>query len=463
MKKVLSLVLVVVLTASLFAACGKEEVSSNGGTTSTTSKKDSSDSKETEATKDVKDPVKFVIALNKMPEGVELQRAIEEVQLMEKYSHVEWEVLPSQEEFNTSLPVVVAAGEQRDLIAVANPIQQQSWAQAGVLQPIDEAIAELGWDFQAEYGQFAENAKNNGETFIIPHALTKWALYYNKAVFDNAGEPHPDPLVPMTWDEYTALAAKLTSGEGSDKVYGAFHLTWPMFWYGSAIHELGGGEAFYNADGLSNIEDPAFAKALERTYQMQHTDKSTQSQADLVSSKTTPTAFMNGQYGMTVAGGWIMSWATDDENHPRDWEIGMAPMPVDEGTTQKTWGIVNGFGVGATSADPVLATDVAMELSRLCAAYQEAQEEANRLVESPNLYVAIGEKLADEGIDAEVIRGILANPETIFVTEKVMGPNNVAYEQVIKEEVEKYFVQAQDLETTIKNIKERGDKAIMDN
>lgn len=459
MKKVLSLIIVLTMVATLFAACGKEETPTTGGTTKeTTATKEDTSSKVEE-----KEMVDFIIALNKMPEGVELKRALEEIQTLDKYSHVKFEVLPSQEEFNTSLPIVIAAGEQRDLVAIGNPIIQQSWADAGIIQPIDGAIASLGWDFAAEYGQFEKNAMNNGETFVIPHALTKWALYYNKSVFDAAGVDYPDPVVPMTWAEYTDIAAKLTTGEGSSKVYGTFHLTWPMFWYGEAIQKLGGGEAFYTADGLSNIEDPAFAAALERNYNMQHTDKSTQSQADLVSSKTTPTAFMNGQYGMTIAGGWIMSWATDGENHPRDWEIGLAPLPVDEGTTQKTWGIVNAFGVGATAADPELSVDVAMELSRLCAQYQEAQEEANRIVASPDVYVAIGDKLGAEGISTEVIKAIMANPDTMFVTEKVMGPNNVAYEQVIKEEVEKYFVQAQDLATTIENIKVRGDKAILDN
>ena len=41
-----------------------------------------------------------------------------------------------------------------------------------------------------------------------------------------------------------------------------------------------------------------------------------------------------------------------------------------------------------------------------------------------------------------------------------MGPNNVAYEKVYMEEVEKYLVDEQDLKTTIENIKKRGDKAI---
>jgi len=427
MKKLLSLLLVLVLLVGLFSACGNTEEKDSTSTNETTSNETSKGEK----TKS-KEATKLVIALNKMPENENLTRALEEIQTYEKYSHVEFEILPPSEDFNEKLPIEVASGEQRDLVALANPIIQQTWVDAGVLQPIDQYIDQLGLDFSNEYGKYAENAISNGETFSIPHALTKWALYYNKSIFDAAGEPYPDTEKPMTWDEYSELAARLTSGEGSEKIYGTFHLTWPMFWYGEAIMKLGGGDKFYNEEGLSNIEDPIFAKALERTYKMQHVDKSTQSQADLVSSKTTPTAFMNGKYGMTVAGPWMLSWATDPENYPRDWEIGIAPMPVDSGTTTKTWGIVNSFGIPITSGDPELAVEVGVEITRLCAKYAKAQEEANRTIEQKDLFIGIGEQLEKEGVTTEIIVNIFTNPETQFVTEKVTGPNNVAYEKVIK-------------------------------
>ena len=49
-------------------------------------------------------------------------------------------------------------------------------------------------------------------------------LYYNKDLFDAAGVAYPSN--DMTWDEYDALAAKMTSGEGSSKVYGGHNHTW---------------------------------------------------------------------------------------------------------------------------------------------------------------------------------------------------------------------------------------------
>ena len=49
-------------------------------------------------------------------------------------------------------------------------------------------------------------------------------LYFNKDLFDKAGVPYPS--ADMTWDEYEELAKKMTSGEGSAKVYGTHNHTW---------------------------------------------------------------------------------------------------------------------------------------------------------------------------------------------------------------------------------------------
>lgn len=461
MKKICSIILVLTMVLGILTACGQDDSKkTNDGTKDqgTASNNDANANKKPAE----KEREKLIISLDKMPEDVKLARAIEEVQEMEKYSHVDFEVHGKEADFLTTMPITVAGGEQRDLVAVAQPILQQQWADAGTIQPLTKMIESLGLDFEKEFGPYAANAMNNGEYYTIPHNITKWALYYNKKIFDEAGIPYPDPKVPMTWDDYRALAKQLTSGEGAEKKYGALYLTWPMFWYGEAIMTLGGGQHFYNEEGLSNIEDPAFAHALQKTFDMMHVDKSIPTHADVVISKTKPTAFMNGQYGMAVQGGWILSWAADKENYPRDFEIGIAPMPVDEGTSPKTWGIVNGFAIAQTSANPELALEVGMDLSRLSAQYAMAAPEANQTIEQNLLYTGMGDKLGAEGMTTEVLLDIFANPDTAFLTEKVTGANAPTYEKVINEEVEKFLVEEQDLDTTINNIKARGDKKILD-
>ncbi|QUI24802.1 extracellular solute-binding protein [Vallitalea pronyensis] len=457
-KKLLSVLMILLLTVSVIAGCGTKN--DNNGGSSNEGDAGSNNGQSSGSQTEDGGRKKIVMNLHNFLNNQSFVRAIEEMQTMDKYKNVDVEILDKDEEYETTTPIKLAAGQQMDILAIFNPILQAQWASAGLIVPLDDYIETAGTDFKKDFGGYAESAMNDGKTSIVPHNTTKWVLYYNKKIFDDAGVPYPDPDVPMTWDEYRETAAKLTSGEGGDKIYGALHMTWPMFWYGEAILNLGGGEHFYNEEGLSNIEDPIFSKALEDTYKMQHEAKSIPTQSELVTAKIPPQSFFNGKYGMFMQGPWLLNWAADRETYPRDWDLGIAPLPVDAGTDWKTWGVVGGLAVGVTSEHPQLAYEICMDLVRIAAKYASTEPEAIQTVEQPDLYVTIGEELSGEGLDSETLKKYFLAEKEIFVTEKVTGPNNAKYETVINEEVEKYFVGAQDLETTIKNIKERGNKVI---
>lgn len=405
--------------------------------------------------------IKMVLNLNDFLDGPDMIRALDDIQKNPAFSHIEFEIIENQGDYLTKMPVSIASGEQIDIIGIFNPIEKAKWAEAEIILPLDEFIDNLDVDFEQEFGQFAKEAKYDNHTVLIPYQTTSWVMYYNKKVFDNAGIKYPSAQQAMTWTEYKELAYKLTSGEGDDKIYGALHLNWPMFWYGEAIMILGGGTEFYDENGLSNIEDPAFAKALQRTYEMMHVDKSIPTHATNVIDKRDPAAFMTGKYGLYLQGSWLLNWAADKKTYPRDFEIGIAPMPVDEEASgRKSWGVVNGLGIAATSPYPEEAFKVALELSRLAALYTTSSVVANQQINSPELFVSIAEQLQDEGLTLEVIKNGFANSETEFLVEKVTGKNPSEYEAVIQAEVEKYFTNEQSLNLTISRIKKYGDEVI---
>ena len=102
-----------------------------------------------------------------------------------------------------------------------------------------------------------------------------------------------------------------------------------------------------------------------------------------------------------------------------------------------------------------------MDLSRLSAKYAQSAPSANRLVEQNELYVNLADQLVDDGITLNNLTYLFSNPNISYITEKIMGANNVQYEKVITEEVEKYLVKEQSIDETINNIKVRGDKVIL--
>lgn len=173
-KRVISLLLMMVLVVSM-CGCGKEKTKTTG--------------------KNNGEKQKVIIHLNGIDEDYKMQKAMEEIQKMDKYSNVDFEFHGREADFDTTVPVTIAGGGQVDIIIVANPMIQQQWADAGTIIPLNDLIKETKTDYDKEFGQYVENASNNGKIFTIPHNITRWVLYYNKDIFDAAGVPYPDDKI----------------------------------------------------------------------------------------------------------------------------------------------------------------------------------------------------------------------------------------------------------------------------
>lgn len=463
-----SLLVMTTMTAGLMTGCGEDKKQTQAADAQPkveTSKEASKESK-AETSKEAKTEGytgNMVVSIHDELNNPAAVEALDYLQKQDKWKNVKFEIMPKDQEYEINLPIQVMGGKQIDVMYNFNPIQQDKNATAGTILPIGQYLEELGINVEERYGSFASACYNNGEVYGIPGGVTAWGLFYNKSIFDEAGIAYPDPKVPMTWSEYRELAKKLTKGEGANKTYGTLNLQWPMYWYGEAIMKLGGGQHFYNAEGLSNFDDPAFKEALEATYKMQNVDKSTPTMADIIARKIEPDGFFNGKYAMYLHGTWFLNWLADKETYPRDYEVGFAPMPIPDGTTKRqTWGVTATFAVPATSKDPKMATDFIVDLVAEITKRTSSEIFVDTTVPHDNLFVSIADDIKDEQFTTENLTDLFLSPDQVSVTEKVSGPNAAKYEAVIKEEVEKYFADAQDIDTTIKNVLKRGNKAIQD-
>ena len=84
-------------------------------------------------------------------------------------------------------------------------------ARKGVVQEIDDFLsAEASYD----PANFTENTFScqtfDGKIWGIPWDSGALLIMYNKKLFDEAGVPHPDPKVWLTWDELIELGKQLT-------------------------------------------------------------------------------------------------------------------------------------------------------------------------------------------------------------------------------------------------------------
>ncbi|WP_305768573.1 ABC transporter substrate-binding protein [Candidatus Epulonipiscium viviparus] len=405
----------------------------------------------------------LIISVNSLLNNPAIVEGINALAATDKWKNVNIEVIPQSVDYIVNMPIQLMGGNRLDIVYHFNPIEFEKNSSIGLLTDLEPYVDILGIDMEARFGSHLPSAIYKDTLYGIPAGYTSWGLFYNKSIFDAANIPYPDIDTPMTWSEYRELAAKLTSGQGADKIYGALHLQWPMYWYGEAIMELGGGQHFYNEEGLSNIEHPAFRNALEQAYKMQNIDKSTPTQADVIARKIEADGFLSGQYAMYPHGTWFFNWLADEVTYPRDYEIGFAPLPIPDGTTQhQNWGVCASFAVPVTAKDPLMATDFSIDLLEYATRYSPIEAYADLSVTPERLYATIHEDIPDEGMTAENVQKVFFHPEQINLTEKVTGPNAAKYETVIDEEVEMYLAGAQDIDTTIANIKKRGDKVIQD-
>jgi len=83
---------------------------------------------------------------------------------------------------------------------------------------LDELISSGGMDVSG-IRDALDSIAVDGKTYCLPYKASPCFIVYNKDIFDAANVEYP--IGDWTWEEYAETAAKVTSGEGENKIYGA--------------------------------------------------------------------------------------------------------------------------------------------------------------------------------------------------------------------------------------------------
>ncbi len=92
-----------------------------------------------------------------------------------------------------------------------------AWKQAGYLQPLPEEWFPTD-EIEAEFAPLVQAAKMDGKYWGLPTAVRTLALFYNVDLFEQHGISTP----PETWDDFIAIAQKLTVRQGDQLVRAGF-------------------------------------------------------------------------------------------------------------------------------------------------------------------------------------------------------------------------------------------------
>ena len=194
-----------------------------------------------------------------------------------------------------------------------------------------------------------ETFEDRGSTYLIPSTWNTMLIYYNTKMFEDAGIERPSD--DWTWDDFLAIAEQLTTGEGSDKVYG-FALPYFNFGLTPWLYSSGTSEMSDDLE-TAQLDDPKVVEAMTwvRDLVTEHGVAPQPKGADPYQ------LFPAGKVAMTGAGHWTVPMFADAGFEDYD----VLPWPSN-GTTSTVFG-GSGFGIYPQTDNPDLAWEYIKELT----------------------------------------------------------------------------------------------------
>ena len=465
MKKVITLALAAMMTATTLAGCA-------GGASSSSAQSSGSESA---AAADPSKPYAGVTlhyaATDTEATGPEMQDIVAMVK--EKTGiNIEFTIIPKADTGEVDKRLVsLQAGDELDLI-YGTTAQLKVFYDAGVLTPVDELAEAAGYDMKAVFGDSLP-VYDDGQTYGLPAFNDIWCTFVNTKVFEEAGVEVPS-AEGWTWEKYIETAEKLTNAD--EEIYGSLMLDYDADNYMSGPQN---GAEHYKADGTANYDDERFKESVEFFYSLGNDLKI---QPDITTYKAgvypwnafTSTgvanedgSYDNAQFGMFVCGGWVASMLPDAEKYPRDWTCTILPMPYPEGQEPSTLAVTGCYAIPATSQNKEAAFEAlkciaenqyTLGYGRVPARVDLTDDQIMDYIE--NNMVPTYE--ATDGISAEALKAAWFDNSRGILSEKVVGTADTTISQIWVDECLLYGMGQQDIDTTMQKLQDRANAAIQE-
>jgi multiple sugar transport system substrate-binding protein len=243
--------------------------------------------------------------------------------------------------YNTLVTADLAAGVGPDIITQKEVKYVTTFQEGGQLLDVSDVKLPDGISGTSSY-------EVDGTSYGVPYRQDSWVLFYNKALFDQAGVDYPDGS--WTWDDYDKAAAALTeglSGAGS-AAKGTYQHRWQSTVQGFANAQSKDGDILKGDYGYLK---PYYERVLALQDAGYQVDFNTSSANQL----TYQGEFGKQNAAMMPMGTWyvatLIAQQASGDADTFDW--GIAPIPqLDEKTTGTdktpvTFGDPTGFSINA--------------------------------------------------------------------------------------------------------------------
>lgn len=216
------------------------------------------------------------------------------------------------EDYWTALQTSIAGGDAPDIVWMNGP-NLPGYVANGALLPISDLVERDGVDLSPFPPGLVDLYTVDEALYGISKDFDTIGLYYNVAMFDDAGVAYPDET--WTWDDLKEAARALTT----DGVWGMSAALWNQMGYFPMIIQNGG--EILSADRNSALyAEPAACDVFEFLYSF-HTEGLSPDQVTLDATNQWE-LFSSEQIAMMFEGSWLARpWAD------LEFDVDVAPLP----------------------------------------------------------------------------------------------------------------------------------------
>ena len=370
--------------------------------------------------------------------------------------HVVVQPVPGDEdEYKAKINIDLMGGSDVDVVETLGPKDYSRQVSAGFFMPLNEAVEEAGIDPYEIYGANLP-VEDDGNYYALPFKQEMYCVFYNKAIFDEAGVPYPEG--PWTWDEYVETAQKLT--DKSKGVYGSF-MNADLPWMYMPAQQLA--VPFYKEDGSCNIDDPVFKEYAEWFKYISNELVVQPSVAELEAENANWNYYALEGYRLAMfpQGNWFTRLLNSQEDYPKDWNYGVAPLPSAGEGGENNLVSLGYVAINKNAAHPEEALTYALWIAENqwkyeggIPAFATMSEEDQQLAFGSIAEASHGQVTVDD------LYQNLVNTGLGSVSSDIVGTAAAEYYNIVKEELSSYNMDLQDIDTAIANIVSRVNEAI---
>lgn len=403
MKKITIIVLVMLLlTASLFAGCAKTEEAP--------SSQEAADKTSTST----EEPVTINFMTFSANEGGQLTLELMKELFENEYPNITVNIeIFGYDTYATQLQTRVGGGDAPDCFEIGLD-SVTAYVQQEAIIPLNDMMAATSTDLTVLTEKSLEAFTNNGSNYAMPYSYSTVILIYNKDLFDEAGQDYPKD--DWTWDDADAAAAEIAAL--GDEYFGLIQpiSSWEFF----KVVEQYGGSLLSDDGNAFTVNSEENIIALERMVDNVLVTNIAP-RADQMGSLDEWGVFKLGKTGMIATGIWAFPSFTTDCDF--EWDICVEPG----GTEKATHYFANGLCVSSDSPNAEAAykwiefLSTSEEVAKLrvqlgwelpCASYDSAISNYTSLTPPENKmavfksldYVVSMPKVADWGMMADILQ-----------------------------------------------------------